>query len=1688
MEVDDSDDIMEIDQNDSVAPSWPAPPVAQPECIDMTSDDEAPVVINIQSKDSASTILKKFCKSNSDPVPEAPTNVEQSISKLNQISVTAVNTIDNQNLTSNGQNSNHNVKAVEADCIELDDDVTICDPSPANLTTTLPSSAGNPKDVADSGEKSEETTNGHQPLVQNHSNQQALNRLVETCVQDSSSSKPNNSNDECEMVILTDDDEKEESNTSVSNAAPASDASVHSNGEEASTNTDPTDKINLTDDKKVRNSVSNDQDADVVVLTDDENTPDSGTPKEAASDDGKSVASKSLVTDEPDQKTSVHEASADETSVEDTISLVKIDLTDDEPSDMKDESTVSTAVPQGEPKISEKLGSTTKDIPLKAEDDEKKPNSCSFDQDINMVILTDDECTPDTKKTPAEVKPDSEESTDGDKPVSNDPQQKTEVSKTVADEKSPKDTVQLVKIDLTDDDPSEKEDEKVTSTVPDKSLISEESKIPEKSETNKQEAPKIDVCDVDLTDEEGPEPKGATGIASIQTPEGTIIGKAINPNLKDDSLFKTPKPPTAVEVIDIEAIREKRLGSYECVNPNCKSGEGLRLAETFVMTYYNVKPKRGLKMCEECYNTAMNYADSLLQKLEKHESIFDVPHNPDSLIVSLDLDSDDESETKAENPELKRRKLFKTSENYLDETIQKVLNKYDFKFQMEEGNKKVASEIERIKAEFDSMKLEIDVHTQNLKDMHNQIHDPYRPRYTPVRELSIIDCHIQPYGCRVPLKTDRNKPLIFQPNVPQQLSPQRGVFQRPQLPAPRQPTTAFPSSHRMAVATKKVTPFNKSNILDTKNFSTLNSDIVQLIPAKIMPPPNLPSQGPLIRTPVKVNEIVYYMKSTLYGVWIPGKVMKVSAVDRKSAQGPFKFLYKIRPEPVKKYSDAYRSVFGKFLAYYHPASVRLPVGTRVIAIFKEENDKGKSDKFYAGVIAEIPKSINKFRYLVFFDDGYAQYINHEDIRVVCESSANVWDDVLPEFKDFIQKYISDYPERPMVKLQKKQMVKTEWNGKWWIARVLEIDASLVKMWFDADRRVEWIYRGSTRLGPLFAAHKRQESGDRLVRGNLRNRNTPYVEYTRQEGEGAVESKDGSYDSPQAYPEVVEKRAVARKSGTGKPSMQRSPDAARKENQMTIPNTRYIPVKVPSKLDLVDTSRAIRPRTFSPHQCGPRCVSWVGYTGDEGKGYGPLVLPLLFGFERVLTKLRNKGIIFYIAPCGRRLRNISEIHRYLRITKSLMTVDQFSFEEWVNCLSEFKITRCFNYIKDLSYGKEKQPISCVNYLDNLMPQYVHYITEREPREGVHLNLDPGFLVCCDCTDDCQNKEKCACWQLTMEGQKVIPGMDDAELNEGYIYRRLPERIVTGIYECNSRCRCSKTTCLNRVVQHPLMQRLQLFKTERKGWGIRCLNDIPIGSFICIYAGHLLTENSANEEGKNYGDEYLAELDYIEVIERIKEDYEESVPEELMSEAEKSAGSSEDSEEERSKSRPTSPRSRKMDAEFELKCASSEQSEFKMMLRKKPDKSKKKSDDKSSSDGEKSSNKEDDGDSDGDGDDRKQNRAPLRFNPTVDEDPGDEKEGKSLRYLFGEDECVYVMDAKCNGNIGRYLNHSCEPNVFVQNVFVDTHDLRFPWVAFFALNYIPAGQELTWDYNYDVNSVPGKVLYCYCNSSECRGRLL
>ena len=98
-------------------------------------------------------------------------------------------------------------------------------------------------------------------------------------------------------------------------------------------------------------------------------------------------------------------------------------------------------------------------------------------------------------------------------------------------------------------------------------------------------------------------------------------------------------------------------------------------------------------------------------------------------------------------------------------------------------------------------------------------------------------------------------------------------------------------------------------------------------------------------------------------------------------------------------------------------------------------------------------------------------------------------------------------------------------------------------------------------------------------------------------------------------------------------------------------------------------------------------------------------------------------------------------------------------------------------------------------------------DRIPQTGVNINTDEEFLTCCDCTDDCQDKEKCACWQETISHTVASNPEAKVQKNVGYQHRRLFETVSTGIFECNQRCKCSKT-CLNRVAQNPLRVKLQV----------------------------------------------------------------------------------------------------------------------------------------------------------------------------------------------------------------------------------------------------------------------------------------
>ena len=74
---------------------------------------------------------------------------------------------------------------------------------------------------------------------------------------------------------------------------------------------------------------------------------------------------------------------------------------------------------------------------------------------------------------------------------------------------------------------------------------------------------------------------------------------------------------------------------------------------------------------------------------------------------------------------------------------------------------------------------------------------------------------------------------------------------------------------------------------------------------------------------------------------------------------------------------------------------------------------------------------------------------------------------------------------------------------------------------------------------------------------------------------------------------------------------------------------------------------------------------------------------------------------------------------------------------------------------------------------------------------------------------------------------------------------------------------------------------------------------------------------------------------------------------------------------------------------------------------------------------------------------------------------------------------VIDACRKGGIGRFINHSCDPNCETQK-WVVQGELS---IGLFAVKDIPAGTELTFDYNFE--RYGDKPLKCLCGTKLCRG---
>uniref|UniRef100_A0A803MZI4 Uncharacterized protein n=1 Tax=Chenopodium quinoa TaxID=63459 RepID=A0A803MZI4_CHEQI len=291
-------------------------------------------------------------------------------------------------------------------------------------------------------------------------------------------------------------------------------------------------------------------------------------------------------------------------------------------------------------------------------------------------------------------------------------------------------------------------------------------------------------------------------------------------------------------------------------------------------------------------------------------------------------------------------------------------------------------------------------------------------------------------------------------------------------------------------------------------------------------------------------------------------------------------------------------------------------------------------------------------------------------------------------------------------------------------------------------------------------------------------------------------------------------------------------------------------------------------------------------------------------------------------------------------------------------------------EDISGGQENIPIPATNLVDDppVPPTGFKYFKSIQVADNVKI---PAPTRGCDCIDGCTNPNICACARLN--------GSDFP-----YVHRdggRLIEAKAV-VFECGPKCGCGPS-CINRVSQKGLRYRFEVFRTPKKGWGVRSWDYIPAGAPICEYTGILKRSDEGDSVLEN---NFIFDIDCLQTMKGL---------------------------------------------------------------------------------------------------DGRQMR--LRDVSIPAESAHEKPEEKVVDSMV-----EFCIDAGVTGNLARFINHSCEPNLFVQCMLSSHHDIKLARVMLFAADNIPPLQELTYDYGYALDSVIGpdgkvKQMACYCGAEGCRKRL-
>ncbi|XP_047967700.1 histone-lysine N-methyltransferase, H3 lysine-9 specific SUVH4 [Salvia hispanica] len=298
------------------------------------------------------------------------------------------------------------------------------------------------------------------------------------------------------------------------------------------------------------------------------------------------------------------------------------------------------------------------------------------------------------------------------------------------------------------------------------------------------------------------------------------------------------------------------------------------------------------------------------------------------------------------------------------------------------------------------------------------------------------------------------------------------------------------------------------------------------------------------------------------------------------------------------------------------------------------------------------------------------------------------------------------------------------------------------------------------------------------------------------------------------------------------------------------------------------------------------------------------------------------------------------------------------------LSEIRGLIC----EDISQGLEKIRIPVTNLVDNSCIRTEDFVYIKNLKYSKNVPIPTIAPRGCGCRGTCTDPRTCAC----------------AKLNGGefpYVHKnggRLVEPADV-VFECGPNCGCGPE-CVNKTSQSGLRFRLEVFRTPKKGWGVRSWDSIPSGAPICEYIGLVRKTADLDPAADN---SYVFDIDCLQTMKGLN------------------------------------------GRESRLRDVS----------------------------------------------------LPSHLKKIIEE---------------SSESVPFCIDAANTGNLARFINHSCQPNLFVQCVLSNHHDIKLARVMLIAADNIPPLKELTYDYGYELDSVldpDGTVrqMACYCGADECRKRL-